>query len=250
MLAEDTLKFSNALSLVMTTISMVDGRYAIVYAESKNSNTTLQNPFLSQGGIYAIFLEYGKVAERQPAVLHQTPISGLRFIGIVCSISYVGVGQTCIVTGNFTNLAATDIFYLKIDFLSSGTISKVEPLNVQSMNVQSTDKYDIFSLRYGGYLFFKQKVNDANELFMYGYITNGSETYTWDLPNPTKTNFDGVRTILNNNTFVLAPPEGTQNWSLITTDLFKFEEEQGKVTREKIKVKNLKKIFFKYYMNL
>jgi len=42
---------------------MVDGRYMIIYADSKNSNIILQNPFVSQGGIYIMFLEYGKVVK-------------------------------------------------------------------------------------------------------------------------------------------------------------------------------------------
>jgi len=73
-------------------VAIVNRRYTIIYAETKNSNATLENPFLSQGGIYIIFLEYGEVVKRKPAVLHQTSISGLGFTGIVCSIAYVGVG--------------------------------------------------------------------------------------------------------------------------------------------------------------
>ncbi len=220
---------------------MVDESYAIVYAESKNSNATLQSPFVSQGGIYAIFLEYGKVAERKPVVLYTTSISGLKFTNIDCDIAYVGVGQTCIITGIFTNRVTIDNFYLKIDFLSSGTVYNIEPYNAISI----VDEYKIESLRYGGYLFSKQGSNDSKTTLMYGYITNGSVIYSWDLPNPIVTNYDGVWNVLNNNTFVYAPPEGTQNWSLISTDLFKFEGERGKVTREKkIKKLKIKKNFF------
>src|SRR6266542_5827744 len=186
---------------------MVDGRYAIIYADSKNSNVTLENPFLSQGGIYAMFIEYGKVVKRDPAILYQTSITGLSFDDIDCSIAYVGVGQTCIVTGKFTN---QKYFYLKVDFLSSGIVYKVEPLNVQLH--QGIDQYNVETLRYGGYFHSGQGENkdDPRTTLMYGYVINGSVIYSWDLPNPIVANFDAVWTILNNNNFVYAPPEGTQ----------------------------------------
>ena len=225
--------------MTITPIATVDGRYALVYADSKNSNTTHKNPLLLQGGIYAIFLEYGKVAIREPAVLYQTSITGLLFVGIDCSIEHLRVGQTCIVT--FTNQTATDYFYLKIDFLSSGTVYNVD---VESLNAQlkpvtgQHDQNNVESLRYGGYFFSGQGENkdDPKTILMYGYITNGNVTYSWDLQNPIVTNRIGIYTILNNNTFVCALPEETQNWSLITTELFKFEEERGKVTRSKKKI--------------
>jgi len=124
--------------------------------------------------------------------------------------------------GNFTNLAVTDTFYLKIDFLSSGVVFNIELYNAQ-LNFPVVD-YNVTSLRYGGYLFSEQGTNTENHL-MYDYITNGSETYAWDLPNPIITNYASVWIILNNNTLVLSLPEGIQNWSLISTELFKFEKE-------------------------
>ncbi len=247
MLANDTLIFPNISSLILNPIAMVDGRYMIIYADSKNSNIILQNPFVSQGGIYIMFLEYGKVVKWEPVVLYQTSISGLKFIGIDCDIAYIGVGQTCIIMGNFTNLAVTDTFYLKIDFLSSGVVFNIELYNAQ-LNFPVVD-YNVTSLRYGGYLFSEQGTNTENHL-MYDYITNGSETYAWDLPNPIITNYASVWIILNNNTLVLSLPEGIQNWSLISTELFKFEKEWGKLMREKMKVKKFFLTFFKYYMNL
>jgi len=63
LLANDTLIFPNISSLILNPIAMVDGRYMIIYADSKNSNIILQNPFVSQGGIYIMFLEYGKVVK-------------------------------------------------------------------------------------------------------------------------------------------------------------------------------------------
>ncbi len=98
------------------------------------------------------------------------------------------------------------------------------------------DQYVIDPLRYGGYFFSGRELNDHQTTLMYGYITNGNVTYSWDLQNPIVTNRIGIYTILNNNTFVCALPEETQNWSLITTELFKFEEERGKVTRSKKKI--------------
>ncbi len=147
----------------------------IVYANFTDSNNTLSGPFIPKGGIYAIFLEYDKVDIQEPAVLYQTTLSGIKFDVIDYDIDYAGVGQTCIVTGNFTNRMATDIFYLKIDFLSSGNIHNVEPLNIQTNS--TIKQYNVQSLTYGGYLFSGQEKNEDDLAIMYGYLTNGHEFF-------------------------------------------------------------------------
>ncbi len=129
--------------------------------------------------------------------------------------------------GNFTDQVDINFFYLKVDLLLSGIIYNVELL--ERLNVQpdqAIDQYGVDPLRYGGYFRIEQGLNkaDPQTTLMYGYITDGIVIYSWELPNPIVTNRIGIYTILNNNTFVCAPLKGTQNWFLIFTELFKFEE--------------------------
>ncbi len=203
-----------------------------------NSNpATIMNPLMPQGEIYTMILEFGQSVRREPAVLYQTPISGLRFTVIDCDIAYVGVGQSCIVSGIFTDRATTDRFYIKIEFLSSGTVSNAKPLNIQLD--PTIEQYNIQALRYGGYLFTGIKTNETN--YIYGNVINDNgQLFPWNLPNPTELNLGGITSLLPNNTFVIAQPEGEKNWSLITTDLIKFEEERGKVTQTRKNQFNLK----------
>src|ERR1044071_1521887 len=106
---------------------MVNGRYEIIYTNSTDSNGTLSDPF-STKGIYAIFLEYNQVNDHEPSTLYQSTMPGSEFTDLDCDVSYVGVGQTCIVTGRF---AATKSLYLKVDFLTSGFVHNVENLDAQ-----------------------------------------------------------------------------------------------------------------------
>ncbi|CAG8457748.1 3633_t:CDS:10 [Funneliformis mosseae] len=226
LLAEDIVQFPRFLSTVTIAIPMVDERYAIVYANSTDSGATLENPFKTQGGIYAIILEYGKVTEREPVVLYQTQIQGINFNKIDCDINYVGYGQTCIVTGIFTGRAIKDRFYLKIDFLSSGTVYSVTPLREENSTIT---QYSVQALPYGGYLLKGfEKVN--KQIQITGYIFNDNvELFNWSLPNPTASYLRAPSEILRNNTFVLAQSvqvEDKRSWALITTDLHKFEEEK------------------------
>ncbi|CAG8481972.1 5792_t:CDS:10 [Funneliformis mosseae] len=96
--------------------------------------------------------EYGHATKRDPTVFYQTPISGLSFTDIDCDVSYVGIGQCCIVTGVFIIRAVIKKFYLKIDFLSNGTVIKVLPLMSDLQTNPLIEQYNIEALPYGGYL--------------------------------------------------------------------------------------------------
>ncbi|CAG8527326.1 6540_t:CDS:2 [Funneliformis mosseae] len=228
-LAQDILYLQDNHSLVnpiSTIIPMVDGRYAIVYANSTNSAATLDRPFTSQGGVYMIIIEHAHAIKRNPAVLYQTPLSELIFTDIDCSVTYVGIGQSCIVTGEFTNRTTTNTFYLKIDFLSTGTVINVMPLMSDIQMNPLINQYNIEALPYGGYLLSGIGMNDNDDTIIEGFISNDDIIYRWDLPMPTVTTVLGISKILRNNTYVLAQQGVEQNWTLVTTDLYKFEKEK------------------------
>ncbi|CAG8457669.1 3629_t:CDS:10 [Funneliformis mosseae] len=212
------------LSLISTVVSMVDGRYAIVFANSTDTTASLENPFIPRGGVYIYILDIHKT-KREPAVLYQTPISGLKFVGIDCGASYVGFGQTCIVAGVFTIRSVNKKIHLKIDFLSSGTVINVLPLIDNIQRNPLIEEYFIEALRYGGYLLKGIGTDDSGGSFIEGYILNGEGiVYSWDLPMPTVINPLGIAQILRNNTIVISQPIEKPYWTLITTTLYKFEQ--------------------------
>jgi len=245
---DEDLIFPNFLELVVKPVATVDGGYAIIYANT--TKTPTDDIFLPKGGIYAIFLKYGQKFNRQQVVLYQTQISGLKFSGLNCDIAYVGFGQICILTGKFEDRRVRRVrpvpttFFIRVDFLSSGTLYKVQSLNATATDLGVITEYKIRSLRYGGYILMgignlTNLTNDANQLPIYGHIINDDGgSGPWNLTNPIMSNFNFAYIILTNNTFVLSQPEVEQSWTLITTDLYQFAGALGKVTRTRKKKMN------------
>ncbi|CAG8704368.1 5878_t:CDS:2, partial [Funneliformis mosseae] len=225
-LVQDFLSFSNSNNLIVTAVPMVDEGFAIVYANSTVSGTIITNPFTSQGGIYAIILEYGKVTKRELVVLYQTSIQGFLFTNINCDTACVELRQRCIVTAKFTFRDVMKTFYLKVDFLSSGAVYNIKPLMIDIQPIPKFDQYNIRSLPFGGYLL-SGLGNVDDQIVVSGYIFNeNNEYYSWDLPNPTVSNLPGISTILKNNTYVLSHLGRKRDWTLITSDLYRFEKER------------------------
>jgi hypothetical protein len=197
----------------------MDGGYALIYPNNTDSTTTATSPLSPQFGIYGLFLEYGKGVIQGPIVLYQTLIP-VTINSLDCDFAYVGVGQTCIIVANTT---LVDYVFIKVDFLSSGTVYNINTFNLDS---NYTD-YNIVSLKYGGYFSY---IRDNINKYVYGYILDEyGSSFNWDLENPTKINAVGDILVLPNNTVVIPQPEIKPNWSLLTIGLHKFEEARGNV---------------------
>src|SRR5437763_16895187 len=83
-------------------------------------------------------------------VLYIIPGSNVvRVVGLNCDIAYIGTGQTCILTLNSTSNISQNIYYIKVDFLSSGTVYNVQPIPISGFN-----QYIIRALPFGGYFLF------------------------------------------------------------------------------------------------
>jgi len=209
-------------------VPTMDEGYAIIYANFTNSTTAPKNPLKPNGGIYARFLEYGKIDKRDPVVLYQTTIPGLTFTKLDCAIAYVGIGQTCVLTirpSPISNLGSSD-FFIKVDFLSSGSVYNLTSFK----NPYNLTEYEIKTLRYGGFLLTAkgQIASDLSSQNIYGYISdNDGHFIEWNLTNPTVASTRSDYLVLPNNTLVIPQPEKGQTWSLITNDLKKIEGERG-----------------------
>ncbi|CAG8742542.1 4715_t:CDS:2, partial [Funneliformis mosseae] len=161
-------------------------------------------------GVY-IYIFDANTTRLEPAALYEAPISGIKFIKMDCGVSYVGLDK---------------LLYLKIDFLSSGIVINVLPMNID-IPTPLIDQFSIATLPYGGYLLSGIGTNDNGETIIEGFIFNDEDiVYRWDLPFTIVTNFLVVSNKLRNNTYILAQLEEKRNWTLVTTDLYKFEKEK------------------------
>jgi hypothetical protein len=200
----------------------MDGGYALIYP---NDTATATTPLSPQFGIYGLFLGYGKGIVRGPVVLYQT-LTPIKVRKLDCDTTYVGVGQTCIIIANTT---LVDFVFIKVDFLSSGTVYNINTFN---LDPKYTD-YSITSLKFGGYFFYmrEQRVKDPNK-YVFGYVLDDSgRSFNWSLAYPTKTNAVADVLVLPNNTVIIPQPEVKPIWSLLTTDVYKIEGAKGNVGR-------------------
>ncbi|PKY26015.1 hypothetical protein RhiirB3_441178 [Rhizophagus irregularis] len=173
----------------LETVATMDGGYALIYPNNTGltgSKTISTTPLTPQFGIYFLLLGYEKGITQGPFVLYQT-LTPINVLLLDCDFTYVGVGQTCIIIANSTQ---SDKTFIKIDFLSSGTVYNITTFQ----NINVTD-YSIQSLRYGGYFtYYLVRNSDKKNFNIYGYILDYYE-------------------------------EGN-SWSLLTTDLYKIEGER------------------------
>ncbi|POG83002.1 hypothetical protein GLOIN_2v1469500 [Rhizophagus irregularis DAOM 181602=DAOM 197198] len=204
----------------------MDGGYALIYPNNTGltgSNPISTTPLTPQFGIYFLLLGYEKGITQGPFVLYQT-LTPINVLLLDCDFTYVGVGQTCIIIANSTQ---SDKTFIKIDFLSSGTVYNITTFQ----NINVTD-YSIQSLRYGGYLsYYLVRNSDKKNFNIYGYIYGYILDYygilfNWDLTYPTLANPVADVLVLPNNTLVIPQPEEGNSWSLLTTDLYKIEGER------------------------
>ncbi|GES88668.1 hypothetical protein GLOIN_2v1869233 [Rhizophagus clarus] len=220
-------------STINTIIATVDGGYINVFINDTSSITRIPDGFSPQGGVYAIYYEYGTNVERDVIVLYETtiPFSSFNSTAIDCGISYSGVGQTCVLTvlPNPTTLNPNpNPLFIKIKFLSTGSVINIMPIiynlipgynNTQNNNIMI---FEIRPLYYGGFYFnFIRKMANGTS-FIWGYVLDDNGNFThWNLSNPTVINLTTVNPVLPNNTLVIVKPTVDQTWGLITTDLYK-----------------------------
>ncbi|CAG8571136.1 12110_t:CDS:10 [Rhizophagus irregularis] len=200
----------------LETVATMDGGYALIYPNNTGSATISTTPLTPQFGIYCMLLRYGKEITQGPIVLYQT-LTPINVLLLDCDFTYVGVGQTCMIIASST---LTDKTFIKIDFLSSGTVYNITTF--QSSEI--TTDYSIQSLRYGGYFSYYGVQNIKKNFEINGYIMDYyGNLFNWGLTYPTLANPIADILVLPNNTLVIPQPEGEKSWSLITSDLYKIE---------------------------
>ncbi|RIB21043.1 hypothetical protein C2G38_1137863 [Gigaspora rosea] len=231
----------SGISITSTVMATIDGGYAIIYANSTIETNNINNSFVIRGRVYADFISYNLTKEERTILLY-TLNDNVNFTGIYCDLVSVGVGQVCTITTDFINFnnngTANNITnrYIRINFLSSGSLLKVdEPSNLPNKTVPSKG-WQATSMSFGGYVLHARDARDISTYYIYAYDQYGNptdlvSTLSSNQTVPTNnftTNTYGAYTIMKNNNTFLLPTLDTNiqntSWSLHTITLPKVLE--------------------------
>ncbi|RHZ82308.1 hypothetical protein Glove_109g323 [Diversispora epigaea] len=221
-LSEGNIALPPNTSTIINTIATVDGGYSIIMGNSTNS-TNSDSLFEIYATVYDLKIGYNDT-QFSAKLLYQLPLPNITISNMFCGISSTGVGQFCTlgVIQNVTqnNVTSSKNYYLKLDFLLSGSVTKITPIsNLPELPSNSTTGWLVESIPFGGYLFFGYFLDAANNTNAYGYYFNESanEFDKWDFPEPLVLNSRGTLIILPNNTLLASPIETLNTWSFNTT---------------------------------
>ncbi|CAG8563046.1 184_t:CDS:2 [Acaulospora colombiana] len=214
----------------LTTMSTIDGGYAIIYANSSNYDPS--DPLLTtRGGIYATFIPYNQSISVM-YLLYRTSLN-VTFGQIYCGLMSVGVGHVCTCPASSTNIVTstngttlTNITtnYLQVYFLSTGSVLNSSLITeIQSLPGAQAASWAVESMVYGGFIL---EYPDTNGTYVTVYDNNDAFYPLTNLPIPIPTDEFYARGIMNNNnTYVLSQPptpHSYANWSLFTYQLPNF----------------------------
>ncbi|CAG8558865.1 573_t:CDS:2, partial [Diversispora eburnea] len=176
------------LHVIATVVGTIDEGYSIIMGNSTNStNSDKNNPLEIRAAVYVLTKGYHDKQFSTPKMIYQLPLDNITISDATCGISSTDIGQVCILTITQNNVN----YYVKLNFLSSGSITEIVPLNITAPELpqNATTGWLIESIPYG---------------------------------EPSAFNTRGTLIILPNNTILIAPAESNNTWSLNTTDIPKF----------------------------
>ncbi|CAG8780777.1 14270_t:CDS:2, partial [Gigaspora margarita] len=113
-LTNDTVPIVNSYStsFQVTVFATLNDGYAIVYANTTNNPSApdpLSTQLTAKAGIYAILLNYNQTSTSKRIILYEMTSSNLTFSSLFCSVDYVSIGHTCIISANQTVYTPTNI---------------------------------------------------------------------------------------------------------------------------------------------
>ncbi|CAG8599360.1 555_t:CDS:2, partial [Diversispora eburnea] len=215
---------------LISIVATVDEGYSLIIGNSTNStDSNNNNPLEIRTAVYALTKGYHDKQFSAPKMIYQLPLDNVTITGIFTGTSSTGIGQICalIVTQNFANFSRN--YYVKLDFLSSGSITEIVPLSISvpELPSNSTSGWLLNIIPHGGYLFFGYFLdanNQTNNICAY-YFNEVANNFTiWDYGESVVLNRRGAFIILPNNTILISQIEGLNAWSFNTTDIPKFTD--------------------------
>ncbi|CAG8457896.1 6808_t:CDS:10 [Diversispora eburnea] len=225
-----TFPLENRTSAQFNTIANVDEGYSIIIGNS--TNATDSNPLIYHAALYDLTIGYNETQFSAPKLLYQIPLSNISIDDLFCGISSTGVGQVCTLNvrqSSDTNSTNYKNYYVRLNFLSSGSVTEVTPINrnLPELPSNSTTGWQVESIPYGGYLFRGYFINNSTRqtnAYVYYFDELLPDPIEWDLPEPTVLNLRGILLILPNNTLLVSQVESTDTWGFLTTDIPKYSK--------------------------
>ncbi|KAF0456453.1 hypothetical protein F8M41_001351 [Gigaspora margarita] len=200
-------------------IATLNGGYALIYTNTTNRTSTSDNilaaQFSEDAGIYAIMLSYNQSKTPQSFILYKLAIPNITFTSLYCSIDFVFIGHSCIVNIQTTTTTNSSTFYVKIRFLSSGTILSLDsifPPNNGNLTIVRT-------LPFGGYAIITGLDHGQNTNFTFNLYDEDDKLSGYNPLKRNISNFNGTVDVLQNNTILVALNETTTSWKILLADL-------------------------------
>ncbi|CAG8568461.1 11679_t:CDS:2 [Diversispora eburnea] len=228
-----TLPMEDGAFAIFNTVATVDEGYSIIMGNSTSKSANPDDPLEIQAAVYDLKIGYNETQFSAPKLLYQSHLPNITIYQMFCSISSTGVGQVCLLDvrqsitqnndtqSNVTSTSYND-YYVKLDFLISGSVTKITSLHIlPELPSNTTTGWQVKSIPFGGYLFYGYFLDAKSRTYSYGYYYNEIENkfYVWDFSEPTVLNLRGVLLILPNNTLLVSQRENNDTWSFLTTDI-------------------------------
>ncbi|KAG9295193.1 hypothetical protein G9A89_006174 [Geosiphon pyriformis] len=198
------------------------GGYGVGYLSQATTKNNRSDPTDFKYLVYVAFLRPEDSNFMAPFLIYQTtyPLNDLQFIR--CHPQYDVGGYACILqadtTENVRNQTIPKRHWIKVAFLSSGSIKSINKLDIV------TDKViDIIPMPKGGYLVTTFNITSRQTSGLI-YKSDGKFNSTWDFPESITLSFSQVFGIFPNNTLWEATLPTNKLFSIATTDLPKFLE--------------------------
>ncbi|KAF0533977.1 hypothetical protein F8M41_010285 [Gigaspora margarita] len=128
----------------------------------------------------------------------------------------VVVPITTTITAPPTTITNSEDFYVKIRFLSTGSVIAVDPMFPQNKGSLT----NVRTLPYGGYALIDRIISGQNINYTFELYNESDASANYDFPiRPLITNFNGAFDILQNNTMLVALNETTTYWKILSIQL-------------------------------
>ncbi|RHZ52422.1 hypothetical protein Glove_461g4 [Diversispora epigaea] len=233
-LSEGNITLQKNGTSVFNTIATVDEGYSIIIGVSTNStNSSNNNPLEIRAAVYSVTKRYDDKQFGAPKMLYQLNLDNITITSIATGISSTGIGQVCLLTIAQNNVD----YYVKLNFLSSGSITEIIPLdiNVPELPSNSITGWSIESIPYGGYVFYGYFFNETQINVLVYYFNEITNNFTiWDYGSEI-VNVFGILIILPNNTILVSQPSQNNSWSFSTTDIPKFTDLENDYSNFQVK---------------
>lgn len=227
----------------------------MVRSATNNGDNNNENPLNEFAGTGVYFLRKGYNDDwfSDPVLPFRLTLYNTKVTNILCNLNYTGVGLICTLSvrqesfNSTSNSADFNIFYVKVDILSSGSVKESTPININLNKIHIplnsfayNNGWQVNIMSYGSYLLIATFLDKNNNINIYTYYCDeySGDPTPWELSEPTVLNPRGIYMLLPNNTMLVAKQGSLNSWGFITTDIPKFNNEDNNYSNAHVHTTN------------